>query len=160
MLAHFLFSYLAGNNLIERPKMTKFRLMLILPVLMVLVGADYPVLQDKPIDDLVKLATAAIQKGNADNLSALFFSTIDLDLQGEENFYSKSQASKLLEDFFQKNKPVKFNITHRGAKDVTAFAIGKLETETTVFRVSIFIKMLDNKAQIHQLRIESDDEGI
>ncbi|MBQ9469939.1 MAG: DUF4783 domain-containing protein [Bacteroidales bacterium] len=103
---------------------------------------------------LIENATKAIGSGNADQLAQHFSPTVEIDLLGEENFYSKPQASLLLKNFFAKNHPAEFSIAHEGQKEGTAFVIGSLRTSGDTFRVSIFIKTESSRSYIHQLRVE------
>ena len=120
--------------------------------------ADALVDQQDP-KEVIKKAADAIQVGDAELLSKNFYKTVELEILGEENFYSQAQAIQLMKSFFEKNKPVKFAINHQGVKDLSAFAIGKLQTTSAVYRVSIFLKTENGKSYIHQLRIENDDEN-
>ncbi|MEW5846804.1 MAG: DUF4783 domain-containing protein [Bacteroidota bacterium] len=117
--------------------------------------ADTLVLQDTP-EAIVKKSAEAIEKGDVDNLTRYFFKTVEIDLLGDENFYSQAQAVLLLRSFFEKNIPVKFAINHQGAKDLTAFAIGTLQCKNGLFRVSIFLKTDQGKTYIHQFRVEPE----
>ena len=139
-------------------KMVKLRLYLLALFLLVISTADAIVNQQEP-KDVIKKAADAIQAGDAEALSKNFYKTIELEIFDEENFYSQTQAVQLMKSFFERNKPVKFTINHQGVKDLSAFAIGKLQTKNSVLRVSIFLKTEDGKSYIHQLRIENDDDS-
>ena len=60
--------------------------------------------------EVIKKVTAALQTGNSSELSKYFTKTVELEILGEENFYSISQAELLLKNFFEKNTPTKFVI--------------------------------------------------
>lgn len=139
-------------------KMIKLRVYLLTLLLLVISTADALVGEQDP-KETIKKASDAIQVGDAELLSKFFYKTIEIEMLGEENFYSQSQAIQLLKSFFEKNKPVKFAISHQGVKDVSAFAIGRLQTKSEIFRVSMFLKNEDGKLYIHQFRIERDDEN-
>jgi len=125
-------------------------------VLLLLVSkADTLVFQDTP-ESVVKKIAEAIEKGDVESLTRNFFKTVEIDLLGDENFYSQAQSVLLLRSFFEKNIPVKFTINHQGAKDLTAFAIGTLQCKNGLFRISIFLKTEQGKTYIHQFRIEPE----
>lgn len=109
--------------------------------------------------EVIKKASLALKTGNSQELSKYFTQTVELEIMGEENFYSISQAQILLNDFFEKNKPSNFIINHQGVKDTSSFAIGTLTIKTGNLRVSFFMKTENNETLIHQLRIEQNDEG-
>jgi hypothetical protein len=111
-------------------------------------------------NEVIKKVSSAIQIGDSQELSKYFTKTIELEILGEENFYSISQAEILLKDFFEKNKPSKFTINHQGVKETSSFAIGTLIIKNGNLRVSFFMKSENNQTLIHQLRIELNDEGV
>lgn len=139
-------------------KMIKLRVYLFTFFLLMISTADALVDQQDP-KEVIKKAADAIQLGDAEQLSKNFYKTVELEILGEENFYSQAQAVQLMKSFFEKNKPVKFTINHQGVKDLSAFAIGKLQTANAIYRVSIFLKTENGKSYIHQLRVENDDEN-
>ncbi|HRR11649.1 MAG TPA: DUF4783 domain-containing protein, partial [Tenuifilum sp.] len=57
--------------------------------------ADTLVYQDSP-EAIVKKSAEAIEKGDVENLTRNFFKTVEIDLLGDENFYSQAQAVLLL----------------------------------------------------------------
>lgn len=117
--------------------------------------ADTFVFQDTS-ETIIKKSAEAIEKGDVENLALNFFKTVEIDLLGDENFYSRAQSILLLRSFFEKNIPVKFTINHQGARDLTAFAIGTLQCKNGLFRISIFFKTDQGKTYIHQFRIEPE----
>lgn len=139
-------------------KMIKLKVYFVTLFLLFITAADAFVGQQDP-KDVIRKAADAFQLGDAEALSKNFYQTIELEIFGEENFYSQTQAIQLMKSFFERNKPVKFTINHQGVKDLSAFAIGKLQTKSNVLRVSLFLKTEDGKSYIHQLRIESDDDN-
>lgn len=136
-------------------KATKFlAILLFLP----LATVSFATGNQQEVSEIIKKAAAAIQSGNVQELTKNFNKTIELDLLGEENFYSQVQAEILLKDFFTKNKPLKFSVNHQGVKETTSYAIGIMSTKGGDIRVSIFIKTENGKSAIHQLRFETDKE--
>lgn len=110
--------------------------------------------------EVIKKVSAALQAGNAQELSKHFTKTVELEIMGEENFYSVTQAEILLKNFFEKSSPTSFKINHQGVKEVSSFAIGTLTIKTGNLRVSFFMKTENNQTLIHQFRIEQNDEGV
>lgn len=98
--------------------------------------------------------TSSFSSGNTTELSKFFDNSIELIILNEENVYSKSQAEQILKNFFKKNPPINFVIIHEGGKEVSRYAIGKLNSSTGTFRVTIY---MSKNSFIHQLRIESDN---
>lgn len=111
-------------------------------------------------NEVIKKVTIALQTGNSTELAKYFTQTVEIEIMGEENFYSISQAEILLKDFFEKNKPTKFIINHQGVKDASSFAIGTLTIKSGNLRVSFFMKTDKAQTLIHQFRIEQNDEGV
>ncbi|MGE0077476.1 MAG: DUF4783 domain-containing protein [Bacteroidales bacterium] len=138
--------------------MIKLKVYLLTFFLLTISTANTLISEQDP-NEVIKKASEAIQSGNAELLSKNFYKTVEIEILGEENFYSQSQSIQLMKNFFEKNKPVKFTISHQGVKDLSAFAIGKLQTKSEILRVSIFLKTENGQSYIHQLRIEKDDES-
>lgn len=150
-------SSIIGEN-VEMKILHMLRKLLVyfISVLLLMVSkADTLVYQDTP-ETIVKKSAKALEKGDVDCLTRYFFKTVEIDLLGDENFYSQPQAVLLLRSFFEKNIPVNFTVNHQGSKDLTAFAVGILQCKNGLFRVSIFMKTEQGKTYIHQFRIEQE----
>ena len=106
---------------------------------------------DDVLSDLVKPFAA----GDAKTLAVYFAPSIDFDILGKENVYSKQQATQVLQGFFDNNTPKSFSIRHRGGKDVMKYAVYSLvSTDAKKFRVTIFVKT--EEKLIRQVRIETE----
>lgn len=110
--------------------------------------------------DSLSRISEALKKGNSTELAKNFNPNIEIEILGDENMYSKAQAEILMKDFFAKNKPSAFTVNHQGSKAATSFAIGLLTTANGTYRVSIFMKIDNEKTLIHQLRIERSGENL
>jgi hypothetical protein len=101
---------------------------------------------------------SAISAGNATKLATYFNASLEVAILDKEDFYSKQQAELIIKDFFTRNAPTSFAILHKGGKEGSQYVIGKLVTAGGSYRVTILVKMKEDKALIHQLRFEKDDE--
>jgi len=103
-------------------------------------------------DDLV----LSFKFGNDKTLSGYFNQNIELVVPGHDDVFSKSQAQQLVARFFKENMPESFSIIHQGSSgnEGARYAIGTLVTAKGNFRVYFLLKTTNNKAVIHQLRIE------
>jgi hypothetical protein len=127
--------------------------------IVVIVASSFAIKVNQNPTEVIKMVSNALQNGNSKELSQYFTKTVELEIMGEENFYSISQAEILLKNFFEKNQPSKFTVNHKGIKDASSFAIGTLTIKTGNLRVSFFMKTDKDQTLIHQLRIEQNDEG-
>lgn len=110
--------------------------------------------------DPVQKISDALKTGNSTELAKFFNANVEVEILGDENMFSKAQAEILMKDFFTKNKPTAFKVNHQGSKAATSFAIGLLTTGNGTFRVSVFLKVDNEKTLIHQLRIERSGENL
>lgn len=109
--------------------------------------------QQDVIDTLAKFFNTA----EASKISSLFSSTLELDILGEENLYSKAQAELILRDFFSKNKPISVKIIHRLHSNPNyRLAVLSMATTEDKFRVSLSLSNNDESFLIKQIRIEYD----
>lgn len=100
----------------------------------------------------------AFKAGNSVELAKYFNSNIELVVLNNEDLYSKSQAERILKDFFVKYPPKKFTVLHHGGKKDFKYSIAELSTNNITFRVYFLLKTKEEKLLIHQLRIEKENE--
>ncbi len=129
---------------------------LFIPVIFIhllLTGANVNSLYNDIPDAIIN----ALKEGNAAELANYFSDNVELALPDIDDIYSKNQAKLIIEDFFAKHPPKGFNILHKGGKESSRYAIGNLLTPNGEFRITILIKIKDNKTYINQLRIEEEN---
>ncbi len=98
----------------------------------------------------------SIETGDVEALSNYFSESIELILADKEGIYSKRQATQILKQFFNNNRPEKFNVLHQGGSENAKYAIGTLNTTQGKYRIHFLVKIENNKAQIHQIRIQEE----
>ncbi|MCX6248407.1 MAG: DUF4783 domain-containing protein [Bacteroidetes bacterium] len=109
-------------------------------------------------DDTNKQVVAALTAGNAVLLSQYFNAMVDLGISGNEDTYSKTQATQILKDFFSKNPVKSFKTTRQGSStDGSQFSIGEMQAGTGSFRIYYLLKKVSGKFLIQQLQIEKDN---
>ncbi len=96
-----------------------------------------------------------LKSGDARMVASFFNNNVELVILDKENVCSKEQGEMILSDFFSKNKPSDFKLTHQGGSD-SVYGIGKMQTAGTNFRIYFMLKSFENKPLIVQLRIEKD----
>ena len=52
----------------------------------------------------------------------------------------------------------RFNVLHKGERDLSCFIIGTLETDYATYRVYVLTRKNENQNLIQQLRIEPSNE--
>lgn len=102
--------------------------------------------------------TEATRNGDAIELADYFNSKIELVLPSNSGVFSKQQAQFMVKEFFSSYPPVSFQVIHQGVRENATFAIGKYTHSKGKFRIVFLTKNEGNKALIHQLRIEQQDE--
>jgi hypothetical protein len=94
----------------------------------------------------------AVKAGDAGELAKYMNTSIDLNLEGEVNTYSKSQAEFVLRDFFKKHSPTDFNIVHTGSsKGGLQFAIGKYQSGADNYNVLMRVRGVGKAFLIHEM---------
>lgn len=97
-----------------------------------------------------------IEKGDADCLSAWFASKLEIDLLGNVSQCSKNQARQILRTFFTTNTPKTFTIVYESGNYPVQFAVGKLDSGGSKFRVTILVNIRQSGSYIELLKIERD----
>ncbi|HEY9256806.1 DUF4783 domain-containing protein [Chitinophaga sp.] len=103
-----------------------------------------------PFEDVV----AALKQGDVNGLSRYLDNTVEINISGKSNSYSKAQAEIILKDFFSKNQVKSFELVHQGG-DSSRFGIGTMTTGSGTFRVSFFLQKKGGSMVLNELRFES-----
>jgi hypothetical protein len=94
----------------------------------------------------------AVKAGDASELAKYINTSIDLNLEGEVNTYSKAQAEFVLRDFFKKHAPSDFSIVHTGSsKGGLQFAIGKYQSGADNYNVLMRVREVGKNFLIHEM---------
>jgi hypothetical protein len=118
-----------------------------------------PALAFMKADDFnLSAITKAISDGNADVLGQYFDSNLEVAVLDKEEMYSKTEAVKVVKDFFSKNKPTSFSQVHRGASkgQDSQYCIGNLVASSGTFRVYVYMKVTGGKYLIQELRFDKE----
>ena len=98
---------------------------------------------------------SGFKAGDAKVVASHFNESIELTILDRESVCSQAQGEQILKDFFSRNKPSDFQISHKGGES-SVYAIGKLLTSNGNFRVYFLLKPKGDKPLIVQLRIDKD----
>lgn len=98
---------------------------------------------------------SGLKAGDAKTVASHFNENIELVVIDRELVCSQAQGEQILKDFFARNKPLDFKITHQGGDD-SSYAIGKMQTGNGNFRVYFLLKSKGSRYKIVQLRIDKD----
>ncbi|HNV81204.1 MAG TPA: DUF4783 domain-containing protein [Tenuifilaceae bacterium] len=126
-------------------------------LLLVSVGIVFGLYATSDLPNIIEKVSVAMSKGESAEIAKYLNPTVEVEILGQDNIYSKAQTELMLKDFFAKNKPKSFKVNHQGTKGATGFAIGILISETASFRVSLFFKAEKETYKVHQLRIENGE---
>jgi hypothetical protein len=124
-------------------------------LLLAMVFFPYRLLPAPGPDDPSKQIIEALTAGNATALSVYFNSMVDLGISGNEDTYSKTQATQILKDFFTKNPVKSLKINRQGSStDGSLFSIGEMQAGSETFRIYYLLKKVSGKFLIQQLQIQ------
>jgi hypothetical protein len=94
----------------------------------------------------------AIKANNAKETVKNFNSSVDINIEGEINNYSRAQAEFVLTDFFKKHPVADFNIVHTGSSpNGLKFAIGKYQSGSDNYSVLMRVRESDKKYFVHEI---------
>ena len=94
----------------------------------------------------------AIKANSAKDAVRYFNQSVDTNVEGEVNNYSKAQAEFVLSDFFKKHPVADFNIVHTGSSPSgLKFAIGKYQSGADSYSVLMRVKESDKKYFVHEI---------
>ena len=98
----------------------------------------------------------ALKTGDVDAFSDWFSDNLDIEILDISNICSKNQAKQILKKFFVKYTPKSFTFIHQSGNGKVQYGIGTLVAGGERFRVTIFVKTLDKKQSVQQIRIEKN----
>ncbi|MBK8289976.1 MAG: DUF4783 domain-containing protein [Flammeovirgaceae bacterium] len=94
----------------------------------------------------------AVKAGSAKELAKYFNQSVDINLEGEVNTYSKAQGEFVMRDFFKKFPVSDFTIEHTGSsKSGLQYAIGNFKSASDQFNVLMRVKQSGNTYLIHEI---------
>lgn len=100
----------------------------------------------------IKEVAQIMEVGNASDLAVYFNDKIDLNLEGNEGVYSRSQAEGVLKNYFKEHPPHSFTINHEGSSENgLVYAIGEYLSGEQSYRVWIRLKPINSKYKIHEI---------
>lgn len=146
-----LISYISG--LLNSPlRILAFFLLLLLPLNLSSNPAVYFF-----SNDLSREVIASLRAGDAQGLSQYLNPMVDLRIPGYSNTCSKQQTTRLLKEFFSKNKIKDFKLIRKDAETQDSYYIfGDLETASLTFRSYLLIKKSGSEEFIQQIKIEEN----
>ncbi|HMK04337.1 MAG TPA: DUF4783 domain-containing protein [Ferruginibacter sp.] len=103
------------------------------------------------IDEVIN----AMKTGNSSEVAKFFDNTVELNMPGKSNSYSKGQAELVLKDFFSSNSVKTFEIIHKGENSGSQYCIGTLITKVGSFRTTIFMKQRGDKQVLQEITFEN-----
>ncbi len=98
-----------------------------------------------PMKDAIKASDAAA-------LVKSFAQSVDINLEGNINTYSKAQSEFVLKEFFKKHPVNDFSIVHMGSsKGGLQFAIGRYLSGTASYNVLMRIRQVGEDYFVHEI---------
>jgi hypothetical protein len=102
-----------------------------------------------PIFDPIK---DVLKTGSAKEMAKHLNQSIDINMEGNVNTYSKTQAEFVFRDFFKKHPPTDFAIVHTGSsKGGLQFAIGRYLSGSDSYSVLMRVKDVSGAYLIHEI---------
>jgi len=102
--------------------------------------------------DIFAPMKAAIKAGNIEQLSKHFNQNLDVNIEGNLNSFSKTQAVFAIGEFFKTHPPTDFTIVHKGSSQGgLQFAIGKYLSNKASYSVLIRVKETGEVRLIHEI---------
>jgi len=103
-------------------------------------------------DELFNPMKDALKTGNAKEVAKFFNASVDMNVEGNVDTYSKAQAEFVLRDFFKKHPPTEFNVVHTGAsKGGQQYAIGRYVSNGENYNVMLRVKEVEKVNLIHEI---------
>jgi hypothetical protein len=107
--------------------------------------------------EVINNLRAAIKAGSSKELVKSFNTMVELNFEGANKTYSKSQAELVMKEFFKKYPPQDFQYIHKGSsKEGLTYVIGKYTFESGSFRVWILVKKFDDQYLVELINFNKE----
>lgn len=93
--------------------------------------------------------------GDSDKLSVWFADNLQIDVMGNINNCTRNQAKLIMRNFFTNYTPKSFKIMHKSGRPPMNYAVANMDAGGSQFRVIIYVKTVDGRNEILQIKIES-----
>jgi len=94
----------------------------------------------------------AIKASDASSLVKSFAESVDINLEGNINTYSKAQSEFVIKDFFKKHPVNDFSIVHMGSsKGGLQFAIGRYLSGSDSYNVLMRVRQVGDEYLVHEI---------
>ena len=122
------------------------------PIVLILLAIGFASTRAVGQDTIFGPFKDAIKAGNSKDMVKYLNQSVDMNLDGEVNTFSKTQAEFALRDFFKKHPPKDFSIVHTGSsKGGLQFAIGRYLSNGENYSALIRVKEVDEAYLIHEI---------
>lgn len=100
----------------------------------------------------------ALGTGDVESLSKYFADNVEISIQDKEQTYAKTQATDVVRDFFNTNKPKGFTQVHNGTSRESSdqYCIGNLSANNGTYRVYIYLKANGATLTIQEIRFDKE----
>ncbi|MCX6287516.1 MAG: DUF4783 domain-containing protein [Bacteroidetes bacterium] len=98
-----------------------------------------------------------LRKGNSSGLGKYFNEMVDLNIPGFKELYSKTQAERIIKDFFS-NKPVSSVSVNRegNSPDGSKYTMGSLTAGGKKYNLFFLLRKSNGEYRIYQLHLQSE----
>lgn len=116
-----------------------------------------PILTASAQSDVINNVKEAMKTGSSRELSKYFNERVEINLDGENSVYSKTQAEFILKDFFKNYPPSTFQYVHQGASPLgLRYTIGTYTYHNGSFRVVMYIKQENKDYRVDSITLTKE----
>jgi hypothetical protein len=101
----------------------------------------------------------AMNDGDSRAVSSFVHSFVDLQIEQNRQRANRTQAERMLRDFFESKREIRFLFRHQSGQNSgngSQFKIGRLDADNQRYRVFVLFGNINGKTEITELSIERD----
>ena len=100
---------------------------------------------------------SAIRNGNSAEVGTHFNDMVDLNIPGFKDSYSKTQAERIIRDFFSNNQVSDVSVSREGSSpDGSKYTIGSLNAGGKRYRLFFLLRKNKGEYLIYQLNMQPE----
>ena len=127
---------------------------LLIPILLLAAAAGFDAYAIDDGDVFIPISKY-MEAGDSDKLSVWFADNLQVDVLGNINNCTRNQAKLIMRNFFTNYTPKSFKIMHKSGRPPMNYAVANLDAGGSLFRVIIFVKSVEGRNEILQIKIEA-----
>lgn len=143
-------------HLFEESGMTKYRILTITLIVMMVTSVQIRLYGQENDRKPFEIVMSYLASGDISGLESRLADNIELSLFADTWTISNTQAGRIMRSFFNQYPPRSVEIIHIASERNLKYALGTMVAGGEIFKITIFISLVNSQYKVQLLKIERD----